>query len=206
MAAGARLSQGPSRCRHSSSLSTGHACGRPGCIFIHHSSGLKRSHLPRIARRFLRDVPATEPPPAIRRVPPQPSLSLVLRCAISAACQARGYRGMSLTSSWYQSLPVRKCSRDPPADDLGTRHERLPVRKHDPVFTAQAGAAGVELGDVEPVMVGPVAAEQRDTGSPPPPGRWRLRCRCASRSRCYRGCARPGNRSNSRPRCSCHRR
>jgi len=33
MAAGARLSQGPSRCRHSSSLSTGHACGRPGCIF-----------------------------------------------------------------------------------------------------------------------------------------------------------------------------
>ena len=36
-----------------------------------------------------------------------------MRCAISAACRARGYRGMSLTSSWYQSLPVRKCRRDP---------------------------------------------------------------------------------------------
>ena len=50
-----------------------------------------------------------------------------------------------------------------PARLPGCRARALPVREHNPVFTGRVGAPGVELGDGEPVVVGPVAAEQRDT-------------------------------------------
>ena len=43
-----------------------------------------------------------------------------------------------------------------PADDLGAGRERRTVREHDPVFTVQTGAVGVERGDGEPVMAGAV--------------------------------------------------
>ncbi len=48
------------------------------------------------------------------------------------------------------------------ADDLGGRRERLAVREHDPVFTGRLGAVGTDLGQGEPVIVGAVAAEQRN--------------------------------------------
>jgi hypothetical protein len=52
-----------------------------------------------------------------------------------------------------------------PADDLGAGRERLPVREHDPVFTAKTGPCVIELRDGEPVMLGSITAEQRDTGA-----------------------------------------
>jgi hypothetical protein len=49
------------------------------------------------------------------------------------------------------------------AEYLSTRRERLPVRKHDPVFTGRLGTIGTELGQGEPIMIGAVPAEQSDT-------------------------------------------
>jgi hypothetical protein len=51
------------------------------------------------------------------------------------------------------------------ADDLSTWGKRLPVRKHDPVFTGRLGTISTELGQSKPVIIGPVAAKKRDTGA-----------------------------------------
>ena len=51
------------------------------------------------------------------------------------------------------------------ADDLGACRERLPAGEHDPVLTGRLGTIGAELGQGKPVMIGAVAAEQRDTGT-----------------------------------------
>src|SRR6266568_8261574 len=51
------------------------------------------------------------------------------------------------------------------ADYLGAFRERLPVRERDAVFTGRLGAVVAEIGGGEPVMVGAVAAEQRDAGT-----------------------------------------
>ncbi len=50
------------------------------------------------------------------------------------------------------------------ADDLGACRERLPAGKHHPVIAGRPGAVGAEFGQGKPVMLGAVAAEQRDTG------------------------------------------
>ena len=64
------------------------------------------------------------------------------------------------------------------ADDLGACRERLPAGEHDPVLTSGLtsglGTIGAEFGKGEPVMIGAVAAEQRDSGARPPPGRGRF--------------------------------
>ncbi len=50
------------------------------------------------------------------------------------------------------------------ADDLGACRERLPAGEHHPVIAGRPGAVGAEFGQGKPVMLGAVAAEQRDTG------------------------------------------
>jgi hypothetical protein len=51
------------------------------------------------------------------------------------------------------------------ADDLGACRKRLPAWEHDTVLTGRLGTTHAELGQGKPVMIGAVAAEQRDTGS-----------------------------------------
>ena len=41
------------------------------------------------------------------------------------------------------------------ADDLGACRERLAVGEHDPVLAGGLGTIGAELGQGEPVMIGP---------------------------------------------------
>src|SRR5207302_7241392 len=92
-----------------------------------------------------------------------PSLSRVVRCAISEACPNAW---LSRDVADVELAPVaagEKVQARSPADDLGAGRERLPVREHDPVFTGRAGASGVELCEGEPVMVGAVSAGQRYT-------------------------------------------
>jgi hypothetical protein len=52
------------------------------------------------------------------------------------------------------------------ADDLDACRERLPAGEHHPVLSGGLGAVGAEFGHGKPVMIGAVAAEQRDTGAP----------------------------------------
>lgn len=49
------------------------------------------------------------------------------------------------------------------ADHQSAWRERLPIGEHDPVFTSRLGTIRTEFGQGEPVMIGAVAAEQRDT-------------------------------------------
>ncbi len=51
------------------------------------------------------------------------------------------------------------------ADDLSAWWERFPVGEHDPVFTGRLGTIRIELGEGEPVIIGALAARQRDPGA-----------------------------------------
>ena len=51
------------------------------------------------------------------------------------------------------------------ADDLDACRERLPTGEHHPVLPGGLGAVGAEFGHGKPVMIGAVAAEQRDAGT-----------------------------------------
>ena len=68
-------------------------------------------------------------------------------------------------SSWYQLVPVQEMQAAAAADDLGACRERLPAGEHHPVLAGGLGAIGAEFGQGEPVMIGAVAAEQRDPGA-----------------------------------------
>ena len=51
------------------------------------------------------------------------------------------------------------------ADDLGPCRERLPAGEHQPVLADALGTIGAQFGRGKPVMIGAVAAEQRDPGA-----------------------------------------
>ncbi len=50
------------------------------------------------------------------------------------------------------------------ADDLSASRQLLSIGEHDPVLASRPGAVTIECGDREPVIVGPVAAEERHPG------------------------------------------
>ena len=68
-------------------------------------------------------------------------------------------------SSWYQLVPGEEMQAAAAAGDLGACQERLPAGEHHPVLAGGPGMIGAEFSQGQPVMIGAVAAEQRDPGA-----------------------------------------